>query len=420
MSRTVIVGAGVAGVQTALELRQHGYGGEVLLISDEHEEPYDRPPLSKEFLKGTAKREVLGLLTAKIASERSIDLRLGERVAQIDLGAKQIKLVDGSTQPYDHLVLATGAENRALSVSGAEAEGVWSLRRIDEAEGLRRGLDEAEDVVIVGGGFIGLEVAAAAQARGARVTVVEFLPRVMARALSPEMAQFYTLEHTKRGVRILTGVGVTGVLTDDAGAASGVTLSDGSQVAADLVVVGVGVTPAADLAAAAGLHTTDGVVVDDQLRTSDPNIYAIGDCARFECRVSEREVRLESIQNAVDQARFVAGRIARLGVEEPAADEETPYSALPWFWSEQYGLKLQIAGAAPADADSVVRGDPATGSFSIARFVDGRLVAVESVNQARDHLGARKLLAVPLPRRARATREAVADVSVALKTLVDP
>lgn len=424
MTRTVIVGAGVAGVQTALELRHRGYSGEITLIGEESEWPYDRPPLSKEFLKGSAERDTLGLLSAQTAEERAIDMRLGRRVNEIRTSEREVVLSDGSTVGYDHLVLATGAHNRPLPVPGADLPGVWSLRRLEEAEGLRRAINGAGDVVIVGGGFIGLEVAAAVRARGARVTVVEFLPRVMARVLSPQMSHYFTEEHGRHGVEILTGVGVTAVVAGPAGAVSAVSLSDGSTLPADVVVVGIGVLPSTELAEKAGLHTSNGIVVDERLRTSDPSIYAVGDCACFDCAVSGRELRLESIQNAADQARFVAEQIAamtRPPVEEPS-DADSPsasYAALPWFWTEQYDSKLQIAGVAPAEADSVVRGDPAGGSFSVCRFVGERLVAVESVNHARDHLGARKLLTADPGRLRRVTRDAVADGSTALKALLD-
>jgi 3-phenylpropionate/trans-cinnamate dioxygenase ferredoxin reductase subunit len=424
MAGTVIVGAGVAGAQSALELRHRGYDGDITLIGEESEEPYDRPPLSKEFLKGAAERDTLGLLTTHTAAERGITLRLGCRVSEIRTAEHRVVLSDGSTAGYDYLVLATGARNRPLPVPGADLPGVWSLRWLGEAEGLRRALTGAAKVVIVGGGFIGLEVAAAAQARGARVTVVEFLPRVMARALSPQMSRFFAYKHRSCGVEVLTGVGVTAVVAGPDGTASAVTLSDGSIVPADVVVVGIGILPATELALSAGLRAGDGIVVDEQLRTSDPRVYAIGDCARFDCAVSGRELRLESIQNAADQARFVAGQIVALSQPpaQPHADgsaKAASYAALPWFWSEQYDAKLQIAGAAPAEADSVIRGDPATGSFSVCRFVGDRLVAVESVNQAKDHLAARKILIADPGRLRRVTREAVADSSTALKALLD-
>lgn len=419
MSRTVIIGAGVAGVQTALDLRQHEYKGEIVLVGDETEEPYDRPPLSKEYLKGAADRESLGLLSARIASDRRITLHLGQRATHIQRAERKVELEDGSTIEYDYLVIATGANNRALPVPGADLPGVWSLRRLDEADGLRLGLESAADVVIVGGGFIGLEVAAAARARGARVTVVEFLPRVMARVLSPDMSEHFAAEHGRQGVEILTGLGVTEVIAGEDGSASAVALSDGTTVEADLVVVGVGVSPAVELADSAGLTTADGVIVDGTLRTSDPNIYAIGDCARFDCVVSGRELRLESIQNAADQARFVAAHIVASAEKVTEPVEAPTYAALPWFWTHQYDEKLQIAGVATPDAESVVRGDPSSGSFSVGRFLEDRLIAVESVNQVKDHLGARKILAARPEQRVRATKEAFVDVSTPLKNLVD-
>jgi 3-phenylpropionate/trans-cinnamate dioxygenase ferredoxin reductase subunit len=421
MSRTVIVGAGVAGVQTALELRHRHWTGEIVLVGEETELPYDRPPLSKEFLKGDAGRDSLHLLPAQTARDRDITTVLGQRVTDIDTTATEVELTDGTRLHYDHLVLATGAHNRALPVPGADLPGVWSLRRVDEAEGLRSALRDAAKVVIVGGGFIGLEVAAAAHARGAQVTVVEFLPRVMARVLSPEMSHHFTDEHRSRGVDIRTNVGVTAILEGPDGSAAGVTLSDGNSLQADVVVIGVGVIPTTELAENAGIRTGDGVMVDGHLRTSDQRVFAIGDCAQFDCAITGRLLRLESIQNAADQARFVAGEIASspTGNTDDESDGGT-YNALPWFWTEQYSSKLQIAGVATSDADSVVRGDPASDSFSVCRFLHGRLVGVESVNHAKDHLGARKLLSAAPSQLTRVTPDAVADAATPLKALLDP
>ncbi len=418
MSHAVIVGAGIGGVQAAMELRHRGYRGSVLLIGDEQAEPYDRPPLSKEFLKGNADRAGLGLLLASTAMDKDIQLALGIRVEGIDRDAREIRLADGSTRPYDHLVLATGARNRELPVPGADLPGVVGLRTVDDAEELRGLLESATHVVIVGGGFIGLEVAAAARSRGVDATVVEYLPRVMARVLSPEMSAHFERLHREAGVTLMTGAGVAEILADAQERAGGVRLTDGSVIAADAVVVGVGVVPSIVLAESAGLTVSDGVVVDDQLRTSDPSIFAIGDCARFHCQTSQRELRLESVQNAVDQARFVADRIVEDALAGTPRSTAAFYSALPWFWSEQFSGKLQIAGAAPPDADSVVRGDVSSGSFSVCRFDGSVLVAVESVNQAKDHVGARKILAADPEHRRAATREAVADPNIALKTLI--
>jgi 3-phenylpropionate/trans-cinnamate dioxygenase ferredoxin reductase subunit len=419
MSNTVIVGAGVAGVRTALELRNRGYCGTVTLIGDESEEPYDRPPLSKEFLKGAVEKDALGLLPSHTAEERQIAVRSGVRVHHIDREQRRVQLASGDALTYDHLVLATGAHNRELFSPGVGLAGVWSLRTVAEADGLRTALANAEEVVVVGGGFIGLEVAAAARGRGAHVTVVEFLPRVMARALSPEMSAHFATLHATHGVAVKCGAAVKEIVGSPDGAVESVLLSDGTTLPAQLVVIGVGVQPSDDLASASGLRTADGVLVDSQLRTSDPRIFAVGDCARFDCTVSQREVRLESIQNATDQARFVASQIAAASASEPTPDADANYRALPWFWTEQFSAKLQIAGSAPAEAESVLRGDPASGSFSVCRFVSQRLVAVESVNNTKDHLGARKLLSADSGALSRVTRSAVADTGTALKSLLD-
>jgi len=419
MSRTIIVGAGIAGAQTALELRHHGYEGEVVLLSEETDEPYDRPPLSKEFLKGHTEREALGLLPSSVAKQRGIDLRLGVRVDAIDPRARVVACSDGEALEYDELVLATGARNRELNVPGSDLDGVWSLRSLEDATGIRAALPTASHVVVIGGGFIGLEVAAAARDAGADVTVVEFLPRVMARVLSPAMSQYFADEHARHGVRILTGTGVTAIAAGEDGRAASVELGDGSSIDGDLIVVGVGVVPEVGIAEQAGLAINDGVVVDAQLRTSDPSIFAIGDCARFSCVVSDMELRLESIQNAADQARFVATLIAREAGSE-SLDEEVPaYAAIPWFWTEQFESKLQIAGVAPPGAESVVRGDVASGIFSVCRFVGDHLVAVESVNQPRDHLAARKILGASAGRLSRLTRDTAGDATTPLKTLID-
>ncbi|MBT2276236.1 NAD(P)/FAD-dependent oxidoreductase [Rhodococcus qingshengii] len=417
MSATVIIGAGMAGVQTGLELRHRGYIGDVVLIGDEADEPYDRPPLSKDYLKGAVERKSLGILPAQVAAQRSISLKLGQRVTEIRPRQQHVVLEDRTAIEYENLVIATGAHNRTLPVPGADLPGVRYLRRLGEADSLREALHSAKRVAVVGAGFIGLEVAAAASASGAHVTVIESMCRVMARALSPAMSRYFLDEHARHGVRILTEVGVTELTQGGDGRSLVVHLSDGSKVEADIVVVGVGVSPATELAEAAGVETTDGVVVDGTLRTSDPHIYALGDCVRFDCVVTGREVRLESIQNAADQARFLAAHLTareRGNVDSLSAT----YSALPWFWTEQYGVKLQIAGVASGNAESVVRGDPETGKFSIGRFDGDVLQAVESVNHVKDHLGARKLLAVQPERRTHVTRTAFGDASIPLASLV--
>ncbi|MUL49414.1 pyridine nucleotide-disulfide oxidoreductase [Mycobacterium sp. CBMA293] len=421
MTRTVIVGAGLGGVRVATELRHRGYGGEIIVIGEEAHEPYDRPPLSKDFLKGTAEREAITLLSSATAAEKGITLRLAIGVTRIDRADRQVSMSDGSTVGYDFLVLATGAVNRPLPIPGAELPGVWSLRGLDDAASLRNALADAERVVIIGGGFIGLEVAAAARLRGAQVTVIEYLPRVMARVLSVEMSQYFVDVHRRHGVDVRCGVGVTSVDVGPGGSVMGVACSDGTCVPADVVVVGVGVTPAIGLAVDASLRVGDGVIVDERLLTSDLSIYAIGDCAQFDCVITGMQLRIESVQNATGQARFVAGDIVARAEHQSGASPDRPgYRAVPWFWSEQFDAKLQIAGVAPAHATSVVRGDPRSGSFSVGRFVDDRLTAVESLNSTRDHLTSRKLLSPEAGLRTRLTQAAFADNTVALKAFIGP
>lgn len=305
---------------------------------------------------------------------------------RIDRAGRRVVLASGEALAYDHLVLALGARNRALPVPGAELDGVVQLRTLGDAEGLRRRLEGAREAVVVGAGFIGLEFAAVAAARGVAVTVVEATDRPMARSLSPEMSAFFRNAHERQDVRFVFGATVVRVLGADR-RATGVETADGQRFPADLVLVGIGVVPDAELAAEAGLAVADGIVVDERLATGDPAISAIGDCARHPCRFAAGggPVRIESVQNAVDQARCVAVRLAGRSAE--------PYGAMPRFWSDQGALKLQIAGLATPHDRAVARGDPAQGAFSVFCFRGGRLVGVESANRPLDHVLARKLLA---------------------------
>ncbi len=393
----VIVGAGMAGAQAAMALRTKGYEGPVTLVGDETHPPYQRPPLSKAYLvEEDAAGVAVHLRPEAFWADKEIDVLGGARASAIDRAARTVALDDGRELPYAQLVLATGSRNRPLPA----AEGVLALRTLDDAAALRERLGPGRRLVVVGGGFIGLEVAAAARKLDAEVVVVEALDRVMARIVSPELSAFFQALHEREGVRVLTGRRV-----ERAGATE-VVLDGGEVVAADAVVAGVGVVPNAELAAAAGLAVDDGIVVDEQLRTSDPAIWAIGDCARFPCAVSARVHRLESVQNATDQARHVAAAIAG----EPAR-----YAAVPWFWTDQFGRKLQIAGAAPDGALAVPRGAPGEDGFSICRFAGDRLVAIESVDRMADHIAARKLLAGPAA--AAVTPAQAADLGVSLKEL---
>ena len=381
----VIVGTGQGGFQAALSLRELGFTGRVVLLGDERELPYQRPPLSKAYLTGKADPEGILLRPERFYAEHQLDLRVGERAAAIDRGARQVVLTSGERLPYDHLVLATGARNRALAMPGDGLDGMFQLRSLAEAEALRRRLDRVQRVAVVGAGFIGLEFAAVAAQRGLAVTVIEAASRVMARAVSEPVSEFFRVAHERLDVGFVLGAAVVEIIAAG-GRVTGVATAEGQHVPADLVLVGIGVLPNTGLAAEAGLTIANGILVDEHLLTRDPAISAIGDCAAFPCHHAADcgAVRLESVQNAVDQARCVAARL--LG--RPA-----PYTSLPWFWSEQGPLKLQIAGLATPHEQTVLRGDPEQGGFSVFCFRGPRLAGVESVNRPLDHMLARKLLA---------------------------
>ncbi|MER6564036.1 FAD-dependent oxidoreductase [Streptomyces sp. NPDC001027] len=385
----VVVGAGQGGFQAACSLRDAGHTGRIVVVGDEPGLPYQRPPLSKAYLRDPHTPVLLrgeDFFTAK-----RIDLRDGTRVRAIHRSDHTVELADGELLAYDQLVIATGARPRHLPVPGAGLDGVMELRTLPDAEAFRARLAGSRDVVVVGGGFVGMEIAATVSAEGHRVAVVESLDRPMARAVSPEVSIHLAQVHRKHGVQVLMGRAVESVADDGAGGVSAVVLRDGTRLSADVVLVGIGAVPNSELARDAGLAicpVTGGVVVDEHLVTSDPAISAIGDCATYPSVHAELPVRLESVQNAVDHARHVAARMVN-GVS-------ARYGKVPWFWSHQYDVKLQIAGLADApsaDDATVVFGDPATGSFSVGRYRGDRLVAVESVNRAADHMAARKVLA---------------------------
>ena len=381
-SPVVIVGAGHAGVQTAASLREDGYDGAIVLLSDEEALPYQRPPLSKAFLKGEMDVHGLPLRAEAFYRDQRIDLRLGVRAQRIDRAARKVGLDDGSSIGYGHLILATGARQRRLDVPGVDLPGVFALRNIADAIALRERIAAGVKVVVIGAGFIGLEVAATAAKLGAETTVVE-IARPMGRAVSPVLSDFYAEAHKAFGARLFLGVGVSAIEGTDK--AEAVTLSNGAVLPADLVVAGVGVTAEDSLAREAGLACENGVLVDAHLVTSDPAISAIGDCAAFPNATLGFVTRLESIQNAVDQGKRVAARL----MGKPA-----PYDALAWFWSDQGDLKLMIVGLSHDVDQWVVRGDPATRAFSTFGFRKGKLAVVESVNRAGDHAAAKRILGV--------------------------
>ncbi|WP_395673410.1 NAD(P)/FAD-dependent oxidoreductase, partial [Phenylobacterium sp.] len=383
-ARVVIAGTGQAGVQTAFSLRDDGYDGEIVLLGEEPGLPYQRPPLSKSYLLGKLDETGVLLKGANLYGENRITLRDGVSVQAIDRPGRSVRLSSGEDLSYDHLVLATGARQRALGVPGEALDGVLTLRTIVDARGLKARLEGVRRAVVVGAGFIGLEFAAVARAQGVEVTVVELAPRPLSRALSAEMSLFFHERHLAWGVDFIFGA-LLEEIRGEGGRVTGVRLQNGVDVPADLVLVGVGVIPNAELAADAGLLVENGVVVDAHMRTTDPAILAVGDCAAHPNPFSAvGPVRVESVQNATDQGRCAAATI--VGTPQP-------YAAVPWFWSDQADLKLQMAGLSTGHDTAVVRGDPAKGAFSVFCFKDGRLLAVESVNKGPDHVMARRLIA---------------------------
>src|SRR4051812_9237698 len=377
----LIVGAGHAGFQLAASLRQHGFGERVCLINDEAHLPYQRPPLSKAYLKGEGRPDSLMFRPDKFYRDQNIEL-IGDRAVSIDRASRKLLLASGSSLEYGHLVLATGARNRLLDIPNANLGDVLYLRTLDESELLRQRIASRRRVVVIGAGFIGLEFAATARARGLEVDVIELGARVMARAVTAEISDYFQQRHTAAGIRIHLGVQATSI-EGDGGNVTGVSLSDGRHLPADLVVVGVGVLPNVELAAEAGLKVAAGIIVDEQLLTSDPDISAIGDCALFTSARFGGSLRLESVQNATDHARCVAGRLT---------GDAKAYDGQPWFWSDQGADKLQIAGLTTGYDRVVVRGDPGQGSFSAFCYKSGQLVGVESINRASDHVFGRKIL----------------------------
>ncbi|MEO9247111.1 FAD-dependent oxidoreductase [Citricoccus nitrophenolicus] len=383
---TVIIGGGQAGLQAAASLREGGYAGPVTIVAEEPGQPYQRPPLSKDYLKDHSSAAPLPLRGPAFCAEQDIDLRAGTAATGVDRQSRTVTLADGTVLPYTCLIFATGARNRELPTPGIDLPGIHGLRTLADAEQLGAALDTARDVVVVGAGFIGLEFATAALARGCHVTVLEFAPRPMGRALTPLLGDWFADAHRQLGLDLRLNEGIAAFEARDDGRVGFAVSTTGDRYPADLVVAGVGVQPNDQLAAEAGLPTANGIVVDVNLRTADPDVYAIGDCANFPCEHAGGPFRLESVQNATDHARHVAKVI--LGAEEP-------YRELPWFWSTQGPFRLQMANIVRAEDETVVVGDPdpANPKFSVFCFRDGVLAAVESVNQPGDHLAARKILA---------------------------
>ncbi|MEI9409194.1 NAD(P)/FAD-dependent oxidoreductase [Mesorhizobium salmacidum] len=377
----VIVGAGHAGVQAAASLREDGYDGPVILVGDENELPYHKPPLSKTFIKDAgAKPQPLRGETFYTGS--AIDYRPGMRIERIDAGRHSLDIAGGGALAFDHLILATGSRPRALPLPGADLSGVVSLRSLADARLIRELSARSEDVVILGGGFIGLEIAATLRAAGRTVTVVESVDRLLGRAVAPVVASHVRQRLEATGVRILTGTSIS-TLEGENGHITAAITSSGERLPARMVVVGIGAVPNVELAQAAGLHVANGIRVDHQMRSSVPEILAIGDAASSRHWFTGGDVRLESVQNATDQARLAARTIT---------GHTDAYSAVPWFWSDIGDMKLQMVGLTAGGDSHVVLGDLPDNKFSIYHYAGDRLLGIESVNRPGDHMLGRKML----------------------------
>ncbi len=402
----VIVGAGQAADQAVHTLRRKGFTGKLAVVGEEPWLPYQRPPLSKKYLAGALDRERLVLRPQHFYTEHSVDTHLGRRVQEISRDARRVRLDDGSVLPYDALLLATGSKPRLLTVAGGDLAGVHTLRSIADVERIRADLGNGKRLVIIGGGYIGLEVAATARELGLDVTVLEMAERVMNRVTCNEVSAFYEAEHARHGVRIITNTKVQALAADSStGRVRAVLTDDGAEHPADLVIVGVGVTASDELAVAANIECANGIVVDEHCRMSDPAIYAAGDCANHPNLHYGRRVRLESVDNAFEQAATAAHNL--LGTS-------TVHDKVPWFWSDQYDLKMIIVGLCQGHDTVVMRGSAASRSFSACYLRDGELIAIDSVNSPKDQMAARKLIAA----RARPNLDKLGNPDISLRDAV--
>jgi 3-phenylpropionate/trans-cinnamate dioxygenase ferredoxin reductase subunit len=403
----VIVGGGHGGAQVAVMLRTQKFMGSIAIIGDEPELPYERPPLSKEYFAGEKEFERIQLRPAKYWDEREVTMLLGKRVVSVDPAAHVVTTDGGETIGYGKLVWATGGAPRMLPIPGGDLPGVQGVRTKADADAMKAASETAGQIVVIGGGYIGLEAAAVLSKAGKKVVLLEALDRVLARVAGVDLSRFYEKEHRDHGVDLRLGVCIDAIEGDTH--VTGVRLADGEVIPADLVIVGIGIVPAVEpliAAGAEGASGSGGVLVDRLCKTSLPDIYAIGDCAAHVNDFAEgATIRLESVQNANDQANVVAKGIV---------GDEAPYHAIPWFWSNQYDLKLQTAGLSTGHDQAVLRGDPATRSFSIVYLKAGKVIALDCVNATKDYVQGRMIVTAGL----RATPEQLADASVPLKELL--
>lgn len=403
MPGTLIIGGGQAGLSAAAELRKRAYEGPVTILSGEESIPYQRPPLSKTYLSGETPLERLWLKPQAWYDKANVTVRTGVTAAAIDRSACQVLTEDGERLDYEHLILATGGRARRIALPGADLPGVYVLRTLAEADALSAALSQAKRLVIIGAGYIGLEVAASARKRGLEVTVLEAAERPMARTASALLSGWFGAIHRGYGVDLRVSAPVAAITGESQ--ATGVALADGEVIEADLVLVAAGLVANTELAEAAGLACDDGILVDASTRTEDGRIHACGDVARFELKRYGRSVRLESVQNAIDQAKAAAAAIC---------GDSQDYDPVPWFWSDQYELKLQIAGLIEGADLMVRRGDPEEGKFALFHLKDGALVAVEAVNSGPEYMAGQRMIA----NGARPDPEALRDTSVAMRAFL--
>ena len=405
MGHTVaIAGAGHAAGQVVATLRQKKFDGKILLIGEEPWLPYQRPPMSKKFLAGELPAERLHFKPENFYDDPGIAVRLDTRIAAVDCGGKSLRTAYGETLAFDKLVFATGARPRLLNLPGVDLDGIHYLRTIDDVTGIRSQLTKGARLAIVGAGYIGLEVAAVASQLGADVTVIEMEDRVMSRVVSPQISEFYQREHSSHGVTLMLSTGISGFSGD--GKVAAVNLTNGDQVATDLVVIGIGVVPNTELASDAGLDVDNGIVVDDHCQTSDSDIFAVGDCTQHPNDILGYRLRLESVHNALEQAKTAASNIC---------GDDSRYADVPWFWSDQYDLKLHIAGLSQGYDQTIVRGDPDSRTFSCLYLRDGQLIAVDAVNSPKDFMQSKALIAA----HAVIDPDLLADPENELKSLIE-
>lgn len=407
-----VIGAGHAGGELAFALRQQGYAGPLTVIGEEGHLPYQRPPLSKAYLKGECEATSLYLRQQAAYEKANIGLLLSRRVERIDRANKKLVFDDGREVSYSKLALATGGRARRMTIDDAaraeKTRNFHYLRNIDDVMAIRTRFEAGQRLVVIGGGYVGLEVAASAIARGVKVTVLEALPRVLARVTAPQMSAFYEKVHRDAGVDLRTNIEVTGLEFNAAGdAVTNVHCTGGVAIPADFVVVGIGLLPNTELAQAAGLDVDNGIVVNEYAVTSDPDIVAAGDCTNHPSVFCGRRIRLESVPNAVEQARVAAGSLA---------GKPKVYDSVPWFWSDQYDLKLQMTGLSQGYDQFVLRGSMENKSFAAFYLKEGRLIAVDAVNRAQEFMVAKRMVAACKPFDV----AALADETVPLKNLAGP